>query len=243
MNDVYGIQISLEMAASKVRILESEKQQINESILYLDLNTSFSKIPFYTAMQIILRKTEGESSKIDQLSEDEIVKYYRSILQVLKSAMMPPDKLIVIEAEKLSYPITDSFLDFLNKEGFPQGNDLQEWRQFANKCENYFIPIVKVKKIILKINRYQNIHPQKSSTSTKVRQEFIIKVYSSLSKEDQALLHNKPQGRNGLKEKVRKKISDKDFTFYFANIDHNFDNSWKIARKALILLHRKKSED
>ncbi len=30
MNDVYGMQMSLEMEASKVRILEREKQQINE---------------------------------------------------------------------------------------------------------------------------------------------------------------------------------------------------------------------
>ncbi|MBF4521335.1 hypothetical protein IS511_09195 [Acinetobacter towneri] len=62
MNDAYGIKNSLEMAASKVRILESEKQQINESILYLDLNTSFSKVPFYTAMQMILAKIMDSTS-------------------------------------------------------------------------------------------------------------------------------------------------------------------------------------
>lgn len=233
MNDPFGLKMSMEIHEGKKRILEREREQINESILCLDLNTSLSKVPVYTVLQIILRKLEGESSRVDQLLEVEIVKYYRSILQVLKSAMMSPEKIIVIETEKLSYPITDSFLDFLMKEGFPEGNDLGTWRQFATKCADFFIPIVKIKKFLLKINRYQNIHPQKSSTSTKVRQEFLIKVYNSLSQEDQALLDNKPQGKKGIKEKVRKSISDKDFTLYFADIDHNFDNVWKAVRKNL----------
>ena len=52
------------------------------------------------------------------------------------------------------------------------------------------IPIIKIKKFLLKIYRHQNIYPQKSTTSTQARQEFLIKTFNSLCEEDQALLFN-----------------------------------------------------
>lgn len=233
MYDPFGLQRSFEIEEGKKRILESERQKINESISYLDLNTSLSKVPIYTALQMILRKIQGESNKVDQLSEAEIIKYYRSILLVLKSEMSSSEKIIVIETEMLPNSITVEFLDFLMKEGFPEGNDLGSWKQFATKSADFFIPIIKIKKFLLKINRHQNIYPQKSTTSTQARQEFLIKTFNSLCEEDQALLFNTPQGKIGLKSKIRKSISDPEFKLYFADIDHNFDNAWKTVRKIL----------
>lgn len=233
MNDPFGLRLSNEINLGIQKRLESEKQQINESVLCLDLNSSVSKVPVYTVLQIVIKKIEGESSKVDQLSEAQIVRYYRSILLTLKSEMKSSEETIVIESEKLPCPITKDFLQILVKEGFPEGNDLGLWWRFSKKYEDFFIPIVKIKKFLLKINRYQNIQPQKSSTSTKLRQEFLIKVYNSLSEEDQALLKDKPQGKRGIKDKVRKCITKQDFIFYFADIDHNFDNAWKAVRKDL----------
>ena len=233
MNDPFGLRLSNEINLGIQKRLESEKQQINESVLYLDLNSTKPKVPIYTVLQIVLKKIEGESSKVDQLSEAQIVQYYRSILLTLKSAMKSSEKIIIIETEKLSYPITEDFLDILIKEGLPEGNELGLWGRFSRKYEDFVIPITKIKKFLLRINRYQNIQPQKSSTSTQARQEFLIKIYKNLSKEDQALLDDKPQGKHGIKDKVRKSISDEEFTLHFADIDHNFDNAWKAVRKIL----------
>ncbi|TCB69257.1 hypothetical protein E0H88_11790 [Acinetobacter sp. ANC 4216] len=233
MNDPFGLQNPQEIYVNKERILEIERQEINDSISYLSLSTRLSKVPVYTALQIILRKIQGESNKVDQLSEAEIIKYYRSILLVLKSEMSSPEKNIIIETEMLPNPITGEFLDFLVKESFAERNDLGSWQQFASKSAEFFIPIVKIKKFLLIINRYQNIYPQKSTTSTQARQEFLIKIYKDLSKEDQALLDDKPQGKHGIKDKVRKSISDEEFTLHFADIDHNFANAWKAVRKIL----------
>ena len=211
-----------------------EKKQINQSFLCLDLNSIKSKVPIYTVLQILLKREIGDSGKIDLLSEEQITRFYRSFLLTLKSEMDESEKFLSIESEMLPRSITKAFIKNLTKDGLPEGNDLEGWWEFSKKYEEFFVPIVKIKKYLLLLDRYQHSRPQKSSQTTKSRQEFLIKTFNSLCEEDQALLFETPQGKIGLKSKIRKSISDPEFKLYFADIDHNFDNAWKAVRRALI---------
>lgn len=211
-----------------------EKKQINQSFLCLDLNSIKSKVPIYTVLQILLKREIGESGKIDLLSEEQITRFYRSFLLTLKSEMDESEKFLTIESEMLPRSITKAFIKNITKDGLPEGNDLEGWWEFSKKYEEFFVPIVKIKKYLLLLDRYQHSRPQKSAKVTKLRQEFLTDKYDSLSEEDQALINEKPQGKVGLKSKIRKCITENEFTIYFADIDHNFDNTWKDVRRALI---------
>ena len=233
MYDLFGGIAAKEEIESKKRLLENERLQINESILCLTLNSDLYKVPVYKALQILVKEAEGDSSKIEQLSEAEIVKYYQSILLVFQSAMKSPKEIIVIQSEKFSFPITNPFLDFLKEDNNFNKNGLGEWLSFSTRCSDFYIPITNIKKLLLTLKSNQNYSPQKSSQTTKSRQEFLIKTFNSLCEEDRALLFDIPQGKTGLKRKIQKRISGREFKLYFADIDHNFDNVWKAVRKKM----------
>lgn len=229
-----NLQVEFQIEEGRKRTIESERQQINESILDLDLNSKVEKVSVYKALQILTKQVEGDSDKVERLSQDEIIKSYRSNLMILLEEIKKPKAIIKLELEKTAYNISNTFLDFIKEEDIFGKTELGEWLTFAVKYSDFYIPIINIKKLLIELKSNPNSYPQKSSHATKSRQELLIDTFNSLSAEDQALLFDTPQGKKGIKDKVRKSIPQSKFNLYFAGMDHNFDNAWKRVRKILM---------
>lgn len=200
---------------------------IKDSLKYVE------KLSIEQALQILINRLLSHELN-NSLDESKLILYYKEAFRKIKSEALCSRSPIKIEVGIFSYIDHQEFLEDASKINLDAIKDLKQWDTELKVLDRYSIHTRSINKLLSRMNtsyKHTSVSAAEKKQRVKKAGELICKILNNLSDEEIRELSNVSNGKIGLRNYVKSKISPLEYSNLFPG-KNDFKNRWdKVNRE------------